>query len=155
MKDFVIEKAAAADLSAIAAAEKICFSDPWSENALAETLASPAAVFLAAREAGEGTGGALLGYGIIYCLPGEGEILNLAVLPEARRRGIGRALLSALIDEGKRRAALVFYLDVRRSNSAAIALYEGQGFVPVGLRKRYYTHPAEDAVEMQMLVKKE
>jgi ribosomal-protein-alanine N-acetyltransferase len=79
----------------------------------------------------------------------EGEILNLAVLPRDRRRGVARGLLAvgleALVAEGVREA----YLEVRESNSAAITLYQSAGFRPVGLRPDYYRNPREDALVLR------
>ena len=77
--------------------------------------------------------------------PGEYEILNLAVSPAERRRGVGRALLREALE----RCRGAVYLEVRASNSAARAFYASSGFITLGRRTRYYSHPVEDAVVMK------
>jgi [ribosomal protein S18]-alanine N-acetyltransferase len=77
--------------------------------------------------------------------PGEWEILNLAVAPSQRRRGVARALVSSLLSE--RRAT--FFLEVRESNSAALAFYASAGFRPITKRPQYYHNPVEAAIVMQ------
>ena len=79
--------------------------------------------------------------------PGEREILNLAVEPSLRRRGVARRLLEEVLsrEEG------TWFLEVRESNAAAIRLYEGLGFRPMGLRKNYYNDPSESGIVMRFL----
>lgn len=99
--------------------------------------------FLAAKD-----GDTLLGYlGMEYIFD-EGSITNVAVLPEYRRQGIARALLAALLEEARRLSLTTVTLEVRASNEAAITLYAGMGFLPVGRRFRYYNDPTEDALLM-------
>lgn len=120
--------------------ERLCFSDPWSEAAFAGSLASPAAHFVAAERRG-----VLLGYAGMSYANDEGYIDNVAVFPAARRQGVARTLLRAL-DAFAREHRLAFLsLEARVSNAAAIALYASEGFVPQGVRPRFYTRPAEDA----------
>lgn len=131
------------DLAAIAALEEACFSHPWSMEMLRGSLLNGRSCFLAAKD-----GGTLLGYlGMEYILD-EGSITNVAVLPEYRRQGIARALLATLLEEARRLSLATVTLEVRASNEAAIALYEGMGFLPVGRRFRYYNDPTEDALLM-------
>ena len=85
----------------------------------------------------------------------EGDIGNVAVAPDSRRRGIGAALLKALFAESERRGAAVLQLEVRESNLAARRLYEKNGFEIVGKRKNYYEKPAEDAILMSKFFQKE
>ncbi len=139
-----IRPATVADVSAVAAIERACFSDPWSPAGLAETMQyGTARTFLAENSAG------VAGYIMARISGEEGEILNLAVLPHDRRRGVARGLLAvgvaALVAEGVREA----YLEVRESNSAAITLYRSAGFRPVGLRPGYYRNPREDALVLR------
>lgn len=99
--------------------------------------------FLAAKD-----GGTLLGYlGMEYILD-EGNITNVAVFPQYRRQGIARALIKALLEEARRLSLTTVTLEVRVSNEAAIALYAGMGFLPVGRRCLYYNDPTEDALLM-------
>ncbi len=136
-----IVRASSADAAALAAVEAACFAVPWSERELAQTLVSPFThVYRAMRD------GVCIGYLCATAILGEAEILRLAVLPEARRQGVARALLHAFWDEN---AVDATFLEVRASNTAARALYESEGFSVCGLRKNYYEHPTEDAVSMR------
>lgn len=93
-----------------------------------------------------------LGYVIAHRAADEAEILNLAVEPESRRRGIGRALVAALLETLARDGAKAVFLEVRASNTAAQALYGQFRFLPVGRRSRYYRHPTEDAVILRAAI---
>ena len=90
----------------------------------------------------------LLGYVGVYCAADEGEITNVAVAQPARRCGVGRALIEALIRMLADRSVFRIVLEVRTSNEPAIRLYEQEGFVVVGKRKNFYEKPAEDAYVM-------
>lgn len=131
----------AAHISALAAIEAACFAAPWSAAALAEELDNPHAVFLVAVE-----GDRVLGYVGMHHLLDEGFIANVAVAPDARRQGVARRLLAALDAYGREKALYRLTLEVRASNMAAIALYEGAGYVTDGVRPGFYSHPTEDAV---------
>lgn len=125
----------------VAALERICFSEPWSENALREEIENPAACFLTAVE-----GDTVLGYAGMHTVLGESYIDNVAVFPEHRGRGIGRALVQALIDRAKEDGGVFITLEVRASNAPAIALYSALGFGRAGVRKNFYSKPKEDAL---------
>lgn len=138
-----IRPAAESDLPALAALESACFSHPWSEKSLAETLGNGRSLFLLAEQAGEP-----LGYlGMEYVLD-EGGITNVAVFPAHRRQGIADALLNELLRRAKGLGLATVTLEVRETNAPAIALYQKHDFVPVGRRKNYYTSPTEDAILM-------
>ena len=138
-----IRPAAESDLPALAALELACFSHPWSEKSLAATLDSGRSLFLLAEQAGEP-----LGYlGMEYVLD-EGGITNVAVFPAYRRQGIADALIKELLRRAGGLGLATVTLEVRAGNAAAIALYQKNGFVPVGCRKNYYTAPTEDAILM-------
>lgn len=131
-------------LTALAALEKVCFSEPWSAQSLREELDNPAALFLVAkRETGE-----VLGYVGCQTVLDEGYITNVAADPAARRQGVGRALVAALLEHARVRGLSFVTLEVRVSNAPAIALYEQAGFRPVGTRRNYYSAPCEDALLM-------
>ncbi len=138
------------DVPAIAALEAMCFSEPWSEASLYDTLSSPDAMLVCAVLAET-----VIGYGGIYLspavgdFPGEGNITNIAVLPAYRGRGIGRTLLLSLLEAAMRRGAKEIFLEVRVSNASAIRLYEAVGFDTVGTRKNFYKQPREDALIMK------
>ena len=123
--------------------EKLCFSLPWTIEQLRSQLPDEHHIFLTALE-----GEHLLGYvGMMYVLD-EGYISNVAVAPEARRKGIGDALIEELMRRAELLGLAFVTLEVRQSNAQAAALYEKHGFTAVGKRKNYYDLPREDAVLM-------
>ena len=127
-------------LPGVAALEGLCFSRPWSEDALREELHNPAAHFLVMEEAG-----AVIGYIGLHAPADEGFIANVAVHPAHRRKGVAARLLAAAREWAEERHLFRLTLEVRVSNTAAIALYEGAGYVKDGVRPRFYERPAEDA----------
>jgi ribosomal-protein-alanine N-acetyltransferase len=135
-----IRSASAEDALAIAAAERLCFSDPWSEGAIRSTLQNATVVSLVAERDGR-----LAGYLLARMIAGEAEILNLAVLPGERRKGLGSMLLTAGLAGLERAGAQSVFLEVRESNEAAKRLYSVAGFRPVGVRPGYYRRPNESA----------
>ena len=130
-------------LAALAEIEKACFHAPWSENMLREELGK--GIFLVAERDGQA-----VGYAGCQTVLDEGYITNVAVSPGARRQGVGRALIAALAAQARAQGLAFVTLEVRASNAPAIALYEGAGFVRAGVRKNFYTAPAEDAVLMAL-----
>lgn len=139
-----IRLAAPADAERLLPIERRCFSDPWSFAAFEELLRPPLGVGLLAERGGE-----VKGYLVARVVAGEGEILNLAVVPEARRKGLGAELLGAGIVAIAAAGAREVFLEVRERNRAAQQLYQRQGFRPVGLRSRYYRNPVEDAIVLR------
>lgn len=140
------------DLPAVLRIEEASFEAPWSEWAFRALFRRRDAVLLAAelpagvdREDGEGAW-TMVGYAAAWFASGEGELGDLAVAPDARRRGVGRALVRAVKEETRRRGGTGLFLQVRESNEAARSLYLDEGFKRVGRRKRYYRSPAEDAL---------
>ena len=131
-------------LSQAAEIERLCFSDPWSEKMLAEHLANPCSLTLAAV----GDTGRLLGYVGLLAVVDEGYITNVAVRPDCRCQGVASSLLQALEARGRARNLTFLTLEVRQSNAPARALYEKLGYVQAGLRRNYYENPREDAVIM-------
>jgi [ribosomal protein S18]-alanine N-acetyltransferase len=131
------------DLAAIEAIEKVSYPTPWSRSMFASELAKPSSICLGAFE-----GERLAGYLIVSRYVDAWHVMNLAVAPDDRRRGIARSLLECLFDltDGDMRRG--YTLEVRVSNSGAIALYERLGFRSSGLRRGYYTDNREDAVIM-------
>lgn len=95
-------------------------------------------------EAGE----RIAGYAAYWCSADEGELGDLAVAPEMRRRGVGRSLVSAVRRESLRRGVGRIYLQVRESNGPARELYAQAGFEEIGRRPSYYRQPEEDAIIM-------
>ena len=125
----------------IAALEVLCFSAPWSENAIKTELENPLSLWCVAVENDR-----VAGYIGSQSVMDEADMMNLAVLPEYRRMGIARTLVETLIDHLKQQKVRCLALEVRASNSPAIALYEGMGFSQVGRRPGYYQKPKEDAL---------
>ena len=128
-------------VAAVAELEKLCFSLPWDEASVAGELTNPLSLWLVAVEDGE-----LAGYVGSQSVMGEADMMNLAVKPEYRRRGVGEKLVRNLVEELKAQKVYCLTLEVRASNAPAIALYEKLGFVPVGRRPGYYRSPREDAL---------
>lgn len=128
-------------VSAIAQLEQLCFSDPWSENSVASELQNPLSLWLTAIE-----GESVVGYIGSQSVMGESDMMNVAVCPEVRRRGIAQSLIEALVQALQEKGNHCLTLEVRASNSAAIALYEKLGFQEVGRRRNYYRNPKEDAL---------
>ena len=123
--------------------ERICFSRPWSRKMLAEELENQCAAFLVAQD---GDTGKVVGYAGLLVVADEGYITNVAVDPACRRQGVANQLLQ-VFDSFARGNHLAFLtLEVRPSNTAAIALYQGFGFREVGRRRNYYDLPKEDAL---------
>lgn len=128
-------------VSSIAQIEKLCFSDPWSENSIAYELTSKLSYWLVAVENGE-----VVGYVGSQSVLGESDMMNVAVHPDHRRKGIAQALIVALSEGLKDRGNVALTLEVRASNDPAIALYGKLGFEQVGRRPNYYRNPREDAL---------
>ena len=137
----IITKMTAAHVPQVAELEKLCFSDPWSEKSVASELENDLSLWLVALEDDR-----VAGYVGSQSVCGEADMMNVAVHPDYRRRGIGEAVINALIDELKVGEIHSLTLEVRASNAPAIALYEKLGFSQVGLRKNYYRNPREDAL---------
>ena len=121
--------------------EKVCFSDPWSEALIAGELRNPLSTWFVDVEDGDVTG-----YIGAQAVPPEADIMNLAVAPDRRRQGIGEKLLCTMSEVLHRHGVDTLFLEVRPSNTAAIALYERCGFVQAGRRPKYYVNPPEDAL---------
>ena len=130
-----------AHVAQVAALEKLCFSNPWSETSVAFELDNPLSLWLIAEE--EGT---VLGYVGSQTVLDETDMMNIAVRPECRRRGIAAALIGELVNQLRAHGSHVLRLEVRESNVPAIALYESMGFTQLGLRKNYYRNPKENAL---------
>ena len=128
-------------LAGVAELERMCFSTPWNEAMLEEELYNDTASFIVA----EGEDGSVLGYAGLHVILDEGYIDNVAVRPSCRRMGLGDKLLDVFIRFGEVNLAFLT-LEVRPSNTPAVALYEKNGFKEVGRRPNYYDNPKEDAL---------
>ena len=137
----ILETMNAVHVAQIAALEKICFSDPWSERSIASELDNKLAFWLVATE-----GETVAGYIGSQTVMEETDMMNVAVHPDFRRQGIAEALVSGLVERLKAMGSHCLTLEVRASNAPAIALYEKLGFAEIGRRKNYYRNPREDAL---------
>ena len=144
---FQIRPANSADRPALADLERRCFSDPWSEESLAEAVASPLGVNLVVE-----VDGVVVAYLMARVLAPTAEIMNLAVAPGRRRQGLAAALLAAGLVELTARGAGEVFLEVRASNHPAQALYREAGFRPIGVRAGYYEAPREDALVLRRML---
>jgi ribosomal-protein-alanine acetyltransferase len=142
-----LRRAGIDDLDAIMALEEATFvSDAWSREQMAADLSSQHTTYLVVLDAD-----AVVGYGGVLAPRGAGEadIQTLAVAPSFRRAGVGRRLMTELIEAAERHGASRIFLEVRADNPAAQALYDSLGFVEVGVRPRYYQPDAVDAIVMR------
>lgn len=130
-------------LESVAELEVLSFHQPWSAEAL-RILCCEGGFGVAAVENGR-----VLAYGGMLTVLDEGQITNIATHPDHRKRGLGTAVLDALLRGARERGLVEVTLEVRESNAAAIALYSGAGFIVLGKRPRFYSHPAEDALIMK------
>ena len=129
-------------LSEVAAIEEMSFSLPWSLESLELMLTEQASALVALED------GRVLGYVGMMCVLDEGQIINVAVHPDARRRGVGRSLMQAAEAYAKERGIVFLSLEVRESNIAARSLYSSLGWEEQGIRKGFYSHPVENACVM-------
>ena len=148
--DVVLRQATVADLPEVAALERACYGDPWPASAFASLPENARVFFAVARH---DVRDRLAGYVVAWYVLDEGELANLAVAPDMRGRGIGRALLDAMLRDAESRGTAQLYLEVRESNQAARQLYATRGFEEVGRRKRYYRSPTEDALILRRTLK--
>ena len=143
MKQVKIVPMAAEHLDRLEQLERMCFSRPWSKKMLAEELDNQCAAFLVAVEPETEKA---VGYAGLLVVADEGYITNVAVDPSCRRQGVAAQLLQVFDNFAKGNQLAFLTLEVRSSNAAAIALYEGFGFREVGRRRNYYDLPKEDAL---------
>lgn len=137
----MIAKMTADHVSQIAELEKICFSDPWSENSIAHEIENELSLWLVALD-----GDRVAGYVGSQSVMGESDMMNIAVHPDYRRQGIAEALVLALVSRLKSEGNYQLTLEVRASNTPAQRLYEKLGFTEAGRRRNYYRAPREDAL---------
>jgi ribosomal-protein-alanine N-acetyltransferase len=137
----------AEDLDRVVAIEKDGFKHPWSGDLIRREMGHAWSTILLAVD-GDGDAERILGFIVFWLVHDEVHVLNIAVAMEARRGGIGRALMEEAAAHGRRRGAQLATLEVRRSNVPAIALYRALGYRQVGIRPNYYTDEGEDAIVM-------
>jgi ribosomal-protein-alanine N-acetyltransferase len=141
----VFSSMTSADIEDVLALEERAFDDPWNARDFASELKNPRSFVQLLRD-GKGE---LLGHVVFWIVLDQVEILDIAVAPEYRRRGLGGLLMEHVVSLSRQKNCRLISLEVRRSNEAALGLYESLGFKPIALRPRYYAHDNEDAIVMQ------
>lgn len=131
------------DVDGVFEVERECFSSPWSKKSFLEELNNERTVYLVAKDNDR-----VIGYAGVWCVAGDADITNVAVLSEFRRQGVAKMLLERLIFEAQQRQSQNIRLEVRRSNEAAICLYKKFGFSKVYVREKYYDN-TEDALILE------
>lgn len=135
------------DVTYVAVLEAQIHAAPWTAGNFRDALAAGYSALAGERE------GRIVAFGVMMMAPGEAQLLNLSVVPDARRQGLGRTLLRRFMAIAARYGAGQLFLEVRVGNAPAIALYVDEGFVRVARRSRYYPVDAngvrEDALVMR------
>ena len=142
----VIRDAGPDDLDAILAVEESSYAQPWSKNLIEGSLENPRAFHFVACGGAENK---VQGFMLNLLLADELHVLNIAVVPSARRCGIGNRLLETAWAAAQKRGAMTAFLEVRRSNVQALTLYIKHGFKVIGVRRGYYSDNREDALVMK------
>ena len=138
-----IRKASAKDTTRISELEAEIFSDPWSERSVADTISHEGAMCYVAEKDGE-----IIAYILGRIIPPEGEIYRIATAPLHRKRGIAYRLLDYAVRCERGHGLETLFLEVRSQNAPARALYNAYGFREIGIRKKYYKNPDDDAIIM-------
>lgn len=149
MRGFEIVPMKEEHLDALVQIDSLCFSEPWTRAGLQAELSSDTACYAVAL-----LDGAAIGCAGMQCVCGECYIDKVCVHPDYRRKGAAQALVCYLIDYALKKQGEFITLEVRQGNVPAIALYQKLGFAPVGIRKKFYSHPVEDALLMTKYFKK-
>ena len=148
------ERMTADDISGVADIEKLCFSSPWSASSLELLTNDGIGVgYILTVPTAPGAEPTVAAYGGMLITVDEGQITNVAVHPEHRRKGFGAAIVRTLLRHAKDERLESVSLEVRASNTAAIELYKRAGFVEAGRRKGFYNKPTEDALVMVSKIK--
>ncbi len=143
MIDLILAQMEREHLEAVAELERVCFTQPWSYKSLEEELDNDTAHFFVALSEGS-----VVGYIGVYVVCESCFVTNVAVYPDFRRKGVGRALLKIAIMTADAMGTDFISLEVRKTNYPAISLYQSLGFEEMGLRKNFYRNPTEDALIM-------
>ena len=140
---FTTRKMTADDVAALVKIENTCFTDPWSENMVADLVDSTwdEVWVLESDEM-------IVGYINYRFIAGEGELMRIAVLPELRGHGLSRKLMDIMTEDAAKNDVSDITLEVRAGNVPAIGLYKSYGFKEEAVRKGYYHNPTEDALIM-------
>lgn len=144
MEPIIVRKMKLTDINSVVDIERSSFSTPWPKSTfIAEIKMNKLARYYVVE-----VGGRVVGYGGLWLIMDEAHITNIAVHPEYRGKGMGKKLVEGLIEETSKIDIHRITLEVRRSNTAALALYKKFGFMPCGVRPEYYQDNGEDAIIM-------
>ena len=143
--EIIIKNMEQAHIDDVCNIEYSSFTKPWSKKSFEDELKNPNAVYSVAIANGKG-----VGYIGGWIIQDQYDINNIAVLPQFRKQGIAKALLKQTIDFCAKKKLTQITLEVRQSNEPAKALYNKFGFIPVGIRKKYYSDTGEDAIIMAL-----
>lgn len=152
MEGLVVRKLLEHDLPGVVEIENISFTTPWSEILFFSEIYKQRSIAKVAAIEEACSVQRVVGYVCANYVMDEGHILNLAVHPDFRKKGIAKTLVENILEELKETDCRFLYLEVRASNNVARELYEGFGFSVVGTRKKYYNKPEEDAVVMMLKI---
>lgn len=134
----------ARDVPAVSRIEAGAFTTPWQPETFEGLLDRDTVEMVVMTDEAD----QIVGYAVLWCIVDQGELANLAIVPERRGMGLGSHLLRHVLRVAALRKVDRFFLEVRASNEAAIGLYERFGFAEIGVRRGYYDHPKEDALVM-------
>src|SRR5512139_330673 len=144
----IIRDMEAADLPAVLEIERQSFTTPWSETSFLNEIHNRRSIARVAQQ-----DDILVGYICLKVILDEGHLLDLAIHPSHRQKGVARALFVDALEEIRTMSCSSLYLEVRVSNTAALSLYEKLGFRHVGTRRGYYGSPPEDGAVMVLDLK--
>ena len=141
----LIRKMTLEDVEAVVQIEQECFSLPWSEKSFVDSISREDTIFLVCEDTS-----VITGYMGLYISFDEASVTNVAVSPDFRKRGYGEQLVATAKEVAKDAGVESIFLEVRVSNVPAISLYKKLGFEELGIRKKFYEHPVEDAIIMKV-----
>jgi len=144
-----LRPASEGDVAEIARIERSCFADPWTEESFRRILGGPSAIF---QVVGYPPDYDVAGYVIAFSIGEDAELLNIAVHPDHRGKGLAGQMLDAVLIELRAHGVRNAFLEVRESNRAARGLYDSRGFREIGRRRNYYRRPVEDALVMRRML---
>ena len=141
--DYIIRPMEVSDTEQVEMIEKQIFSIPWSQKSFEDACQSNDNIYLGCEMNGQ-----IAGYCGLWTVLGEGNITNMAVSGGFRRLGIAETLMKEMEKRGMSKNVVTYFLEVRKSNEAAVNLYKKMGYVQIGVRKNFYEKPVEDALVM-------
>ncbi|MGN0317921.1 MAG: ribosomal protein S18-alanine N-acetyltransferase [Lachnospira sp.] len=150
LREYIIRDMTVEDIPSVELIEKSIFSLPWSAASFKDAIDTPNDIYLVCEADGK-----IAGYCGLWTVLGEGNITNMAVSEEFRRRGIAEKLMKEMERRGRELGVDTFFLEVRVGNTAARSLYKKMSYNEIGTRKRFYERPVEDAIVMSKICETE